>query len=63
MKILNSSTLAILFSTSSLADNKTVVQDFYNTAFVKHQPAEAMMKYVGAQYKQHNPLAQDGQAP
>lgn len=45
------------------ADNKKVVQDFYETAFVKHLPAEAMKNFVGSQYIQHNPHVKDGPEP
>ena len=56
-------TLTLLVSLSALADNKQVVKDFYETAFVKQQPAEAMKKYVGPRYIQHNPHVADGPEP
>jgi predicted SnoaL-like aldol condensation-catalyzing enzyme len=43
--------------------NKKVVKSFYDLAFNKHKPAEAMSKYVGKEYKQHNPFAGDGKKP
>lgn len=43
-----------------VSDNKKVVQDFYEIAFVKHMPAEAMKKFVGDRYIQHNPRVKDG---
>lgn len=53
----------LLFSFPSFADNKQVVRDFYETAFVKHLPAQAMKNYVGGQYIQHNPYVKDGAEP
>jgi predicted SnoaL-like aldol condensation-catalyzing enzyme len=40
-----------------------VVRNFYETAFVKHQPVEAMKNYVGNKYIQHNPYVKDGPEP
>lgn len=60
----NFALLAVLFaSVNAFADNKQVVRDFYETAFVKHSPAEAMKKFVGSKYVQHNPHVEDGSAP
>jgi predicted SnoaL-like aldol condensation-catalyzing enzyme len=39
--------------------NKETVVKFYNEALNNKQPDEAL-KYVGADYKQHNPTAEDG---
>lgn len=39
--------------------NKETVLKFYNAALNAKQPDEAL-RYVGASYKQHNPLAEDG---
>lgn len=47
----------------ALADNKQVVRDFYETAFIKKQPAKAMKQYVGNRYVQHNPHVKDGPEP
>jgi predicted SnoaL-like aldol condensation-catalyzing enzyme len=55
--------LALVLPTSVLADNKQVVRDFYETALVKHKPAEAMKKFVGDKYIQHNPHVKDGPEP
>lgn len=55
--------VAALIAFPAFADNKQVVRDFYETAFVKQQPAEAMKLYVGSQYIQHNPHVKDGQEP
>ena len=43
--------------------NKKVVAAFYNLAFSKHDPENAMKKYVGPKYIQHNPMAGDGKEP
>jgi predicted SnoaL-like aldol condensation-catalyzing enzyme len=39
---------------------KRIVLDFFDLAFVQRKPAEAAERYLGAEYKQHNPLAPDG---
>ena len=36
---------------------------FYGLAFNDCKPAEAVEKYVGAEYVQHNPAVADGKAP
>jgi predicted SnoaL-like aldol condensation-catalyzing enzyme len=43
-----------------LERNKTVVTSFYALAFNAHQPKQAVRKYVGEKYTQHNPLVADG---
>lgn len=43
-----------------LRDNKAIVLDFYHTAFNLKKPEEAVAKYVGPYYRQHNPMAKDG---
>src|SRR5688572_23604673 len=43
-----------------LDQNKETVTSFYKTAFNDHKPAEAVEKYVGGSYKQHNPMVADG---
>jgi predicted SnoaL-like aldol condensation-catalyzing enzyme len=55
--------LSLFASTAFAADNKKVVQDFYETAFVKQLPADAMKNFVGDKYIQHNPHVKDGPAP
>lgn len=42
------------------ADNKQVVLDWYEVAFVKKDPATAADKYMGPSYTQHNPDVPDG---
>jgi predicted SnoaL-like aldol condensation-catalyzing enzyme len=43
-----------------LARNKANVQAFYDLAFNQSQPAEAIAKYAGDVYLQHNPAVADG---
>ena len=44
------------------ARNKAIVHDFYDLAFNQKKPEEAVAKYVGPHYRQHNPGAPDGSA-
>ena len=43
--------------------NKETVQAFYDLAFNQRKPEEAVQRYVGAYYRQHNPMAGDGPTP
>jgi predicted SnoaL-like aldol condensation-catalyzing enzyme len=43
-----------------LERNKETVKTFYDLAFNQNQPAEAIDKYTGATYIQHNPGVADG---
>lgn len=43
--------------------NKAIVEEFYDLAFNKHKPDEAMKLYVGDRYIQHNPFVADGKKP
>ncbi len=41
-------------------DAKRIVLDFFDLAFVQREAAKAAERYLGMEYKQHNPLAPDG---
>lgn len=43
-----------------LEQNKKTVMEFYDLMFNQCKPAEAIEKYAGAQYIQHNPMVADG---
>ncbi len=45
-----------------LEKNKQTVVAFFTRAFNDHEPADAVAKYVGSQYIQHNPDTPDGAA-
>src|SRR6476620_8880937 len=42
---------------------KAMVTAFYKMVFYDHKVAQAFKTYVGATYKQHNPLVTDGIEP
>jgi len=44
----------------SLDQNKRTVQAFYDLMFNQSKPEEAIEKYVGGAYIQHNPTVADG---
>jgi hypothetical protein len=45
---------------ADLEQNKRTVLEYYELAFNEHEPEEAVEKYVGSRYIQHNPQAPDG---
>jgi predicted SnoaL-like aldol condensation-catalyzing enzyme len=47
-------------SMADLESNKRTVVEYYELAFNGRQPEQAVEKYVGSQYIQHNPQAPDG---
>jgi predicted SnoaL-like aldol condensation-catalyzing enzyme len=44
----------------TLDDNKRNVTAFYELMFNQNQPAEAIERFAGADYRQHNPHVGDG---
>jgi predicted SnoaL-like aldol condensation-catalyzing enzyme len=46
-----------------LEQNKETVRAFYELAFNEKEPEEAVRRYVGSSYTQHNPMAGDGPQP
>jgi predicted SnoaL-like aldol condensation-catalyzing enzyme len=45
---------------TDLEHNKQTVIAFYMRAFTDHEPADAVAKYVGSEYIQHNPDTRSG---
>lgn len=45
---------------SRLDDNKATAMAFYDLMFNQSNPAEAVARYVGAEYMQHNPDVETG---
>ncbi len=43
-------------------DNKQTAMAFYDLMFNQREPAEAIERYAGAEYIQHNPEVADGKA-
>ena len=44
-------------------ENKKIIQEYAELAFNQRKPEEAVAKYQGAYYRQHNPGATDGPEP
>lgn len=63
-KLLLSTTLLLsslsAFATTTPEQNKQNALSFYEMAFNQHKVKEATEKYIGAEYKQHNPTVKDG---
>ena len=47
-------------ASSDLAYNKRLAKDCLDMIFNQKKPAQAVAKYIGANYRQHNPDAPDG---
>ena len=45
---------------NNLSFNKRLAKDCLDMIFNQHNPAEAVARYIGANYRQHNPHAADG---
>ena len=48
--------------TDTLQEKKAIVRDFYDTAFNQKNPEQAVARYMGPVYIQHNPNFDDGPA-
>jgi len=45
---------------NNLSLNKRLAKEFLDMIFNQHNPAEASAKYIGANYREHNPFVSDG---
>jgi len=48
---------------NQLEENKRIVSEWHELAIDKRKPEEAVAKYLGPHYRQHNPGAEDGPKP
>ena len=48
---------------TDLENNKRMVREYYEMAFNDRKPEEAVARYMGSYYRQHNPQAADGAEP
>lgn len=55
--------LPFTLASADPAENKKVAIAFYNLALNEQKPAEAVQKYVGNRYVQHNPNVPNGTEP
>ncbi len=46
--------------TDQLEENKRIVREWTDLAINQRKPEEAVAKYLGPYYRQHNPGAKDG---
>ena len=46
-----------------LEANKTIIREWHELALNQRKPEEAVAKYLGPNYRQHNPGAADGAEP
>jgi predicted SnoaL-like aldol condensation-catalyzing enzyme len=48
---------------AQLEENKRIVREWHEIAIDQRKPEEAVAKYLGPNYRQHNPGAADGPEP
>ena len=48
---------------NQLEENKRIVREWHDLAIDQRKPEEAVAKYLGLHYRQHNPGAGDGPEP
>lgn len=48
---------------NQLETNKAIVREFYDLSFNQGKPEEAVARYIGPYYRQHNPKGPDGAEP
>ena len=60
LMILSSTSLSYASEPGQLENNKALVVDFYEMAFVERKGVEAAMRYLSEDYIQHNPYTATG---